>query len=201
MIRVPWPLLVALLLLTGLVGWQSRATRGEVARLRAEVGRLESVAADLGRRLDAAPPPGARTITRAMDGDTVELNGGQRIRLAGIDTPETWHRVDGEWQRLPDPDPRGVAAAAWLESLVGRQVEVAPVATDRYGRTVARLRLLPAGPDLSAHIEAMGWSGRGIATGTPATDPTTDPIGMKYPKTPQPHPEPHTSAAATTTDN
>ena len=32
-----------------------------------------------------------RTVTRVIDGDTVVLDGGERVRLIGVDTPETVH--------------------------------------------------------------------------------------------------------------
>jgi len=32
-----------------------------------------------------------RTVTRVVDGDTIILNGGERVRLIGVDTPETVH--------------------------------------------------------------------------------------------------------------
>ncbi len=32
-----------------------------------------------------------RTVTRVIDGDTLVLNGGERVRLIGVDTPETVH--------------------------------------------------------------------------------------------------------------
>lgn len=35
-----------------------------------------------------ASPPREEYVTRIIDGDTVELSGGERIRLAGLQTPE-----------------------------------------------------------------------------------------------------------------
>ena len=32
-----------------------------------------------------------RTVERVIDGDTIVLEGGERIRLIGVDTPETVH--------------------------------------------------------------------------------------------------------------
>ncbi len=32
-----------------------------------------------------------RTVTRVIDGDTLVLNGGERVRLIGVDTPESVH--------------------------------------------------------------------------------------------------------------
>jgi endonuclease YncB( thermonuclease family) len=141
------------------------ADRGEaVARVVAVALVAALAGAAAGRWLLPPAPapasPAARTytITRARDGDTVELDGGLIVvRLAGVDTPETWDRVEGEWRRIADPDPHGVAAAAWTRSLIGRRVTVRAVARDRYGRTIAHLRLHPDGPDLAEHIRARGW--------------------------------------------
>ena len=33
-----------------------------------------------------------RQVTRVIDGDTLVLDGGERVRLIGVDTPETVHR-------------------------------------------------------------------------------------------------------------
>ena len=32
-----------------------------------------------------------RHVTRVIDGDTIVLDGGERVRLIGVDTPETVH--------------------------------------------------------------------------------------------------------------
>ena len=32
-----------------------------------------------------------RTVERVIDGDTLVLDGGERVRLIGVDTPETVH--------------------------------------------------------------------------------------------------------------
>jgi endonuclease YncB( thermonuclease family) len=37
------------------------------------------------------PAPQIRTVTRVVDGDTLILHGGERVRLIGVDTPETVH--------------------------------------------------------------------------------------------------------------
>ncbi len=39
-----------------------------------------------------AEEPGEwRTVTRVIDGDTIIVDGGERVRLIGVDTPETVH--------------------------------------------------------------------------------------------------------------
>lgn len=79
-----------------------------------------------------------------VDGDTVALpcdparglypGCAERIRLEGIDAPETWQpRCDAERAA-------GLAAKATLAGLIrGHAVEITRTGRDRYGRTLARL--------------------------------------------------------------
>lgn len=70
---------------------------------------------------------GLALVTRVIDGDTIEIQGGERVRYIGIDTPETY----------PDPEPYGLEAQAMNQSLVGgRRVRLERDVSerDRYGR-------------------------------------------------------------------
>jgi endonuclease YncB( thermonuclease family) len=73
----------------------------------------------------AAPAVQALTVTEVIDGDTVDLSSGERVRIIGIDTPE---RGDCGFDQ----------ATAHLSSLVaGKTVTLMPGArddVDRYGR-------------------------------------------------------------------
>ena len=67
-----------------------------------------------------------------VDGDTCRTNTGGRIRLACIDTPELR-------DKRANPKP-ATAALDYLRSLVvGREVSIRRITTDRYDRTVAEL--------------------------------------------------------------
>ena len=66
------------------------------------------------------------SLKRIIDGDTVELTDGTRIRLHGIDTPER-------------DQPYGRQATSELDAMLGRSVYVEEKDTDRYGRLVAVL--------------------------------------------------------------
>jgi micrococcal nuclease len=90
-------------------------------------------------RQEAAPTPSEplRTVERVVDGDTVVLDGKEKFRLIGINTPET-------------VDPRrpvqkfGKEASARAKSLLeGKPVRVEYDAErkDRYGRTLGYLFL------------------------------------------------------------
>ena len=70
-----------------------------------------------------------------IDGDTFDLNG-TRIRVAGIDAPET-HPA-----RCPEEARLGLAATQKLAELLrGRPLWISGLRTDRYGRSVATVRV------------------------------------------------------------
>jgi micrococcal nuclease len=76
--------------------------------------------------------PSTAKVARAVDGDTLELEDGTRIRLLLVDTPET---------TLGHNDCYGAQAAAFTtDFVVGKTVTLAydeASCTDRYGRTLA----------------------------------------------------------------
>ena len=140
MTRVPAALVALLLVLLASAPWAWRTEHAELARLRADLAT-------------------ARVLVRAIDGDTVELDGGERVRLLGIDAAELREKTPaGGWRVIPNPDPRGVAAHEYLRGLEGRSVRVSfdRVTRDRYGRTLAHLYLLPDGPDLACELLRRG---------------------------------------------
>lgn len=119
-----------------------------------EVQDLQSKVAEL----ENAPP--TYTITKVMDGDTFEIDHGlARIRLADVSVPETWEKgPDGEWRKIKNPDPRAVAAARYMESLIGREVTLEVVARDHYGRTLAQAYLMPGKTDLGKYLASKEWT-------------------------------------------
>ncbi|WP_227804002.1 thermonuclease family protein [Marinomonas profundi] len=68
-------------------------------------------------------------IKRVVDGDTIHLSDGRKVRLVGVDTPELDHK-NGHHQ------PYAVAATAFLRSRLDRFVYIQPAKNerDRYGR-------------------------------------------------------------------
>ena len=81
------------------------------------------------------------TVTRVIDGDTIELDNGQKVRLLGTDCPESVHP-------FKQIEPYGPEAAAFTRSrLEGRRVKIRfdnpenKIYTDRYGRWVAYVYL------------------------------------------------------------
>ena len=88
-----------------------------------------------------------------IDGDTIEIRG-QRIRLFGIDAPES---------RQTCTDPKGAsyrcgqrAAQALDYRISDSPVTCEPKDKDRYGRIVAVCRAY--GEDLSAWMTGLGWA-------------------------------------------
>jgi micrococcal nuclease len=69
-------------------------------------------------------------VTRVVDGDTIELSDGRKVRYIGINTPETKHPTKGK-------ECFGEAASARNRELVENQtvwLETDVSDTDRYGR-------------------------------------------------------------------
>jgi len=80
-------------------------------------------------------------VKRVIDGDTIELDTGERVRYIGIDTPETMKKTGGTW--IFDPEPYGVEAKEYNRTLTeGKEVKLEFDAekTDKYGRLLAYVR-------------------------------------------------------------
>ncbi|MEA2826416.1 MAG: micrococcal nuclease [Actinomycetota bacterium] len=101
-------------------------------------------------------PPGLdTTVDRVVDGDTLIVAGGHRIRLIGVDTPET-------------KDPRrpvqcfGQEASSFLTALLPRGTGIRLVgdveARDVYDRTLAYAYRLPDGLFVNADLVRQGFA-------------------------------------------
>jgi endonuclease YncB( thermonuclease family) len=92
-------------------------------------------------------------VASVIDGDTIEIHG-ERIRLFGIDAPESrqeCRRPDGSLWRC------GQQAALALQEHIGRRpIMCEQRDIDRYHRTVAQCRL--AAEDVNAWLVASGWA-------------------------------------------
>ena len=93
----------------------------------------------LGAAGGALGEPAWRTVERVIDGDTVVLDGGERVRLIGVDTPETVHptkpveRFGREASEFTKSMAEGQRVRLEYESGGDRE--------DRYGRTLAYVYL------------------------------------------------------------
>ncbi len=89
---------------------------------------------------------------RVIDGDTIVVRG-ERVRIAGIDAPESAQRFQGQiFVRGP-----GTPATDKLRRVIaGRPVQVEPIQRDRYGRLVAHVRTGEI--DVGAEMIARGYA-------------------------------------------
>jgi endonuclease YncB( thermonuclease family) len=89
-----------------------------------------------------------------IDGDTIDISG-SRIRLQGIDAPETGQTCTDAFKRAW---PCGRAATRELiDHIAGRQLRCESSGLDRYRRVLA-VCALPDGSDLNAWMVRQGWA-------------------------------------------
>ena len=86
-------------------------------------------------------------ISSCYDGDTCTTHVGEKIRLACIDTPE----LRG---KRANPVPAKAAREYLRSVVVGQNVGIRRITTDRYGRTVAEL--LVDGSNVQQQLVASG---------------------------------------------
>ena len=147
-----------------------------LAALRASLGLSLALAGcsadDLAERDDgpvSGPrvPAGAReaTVTRVVDGDTVELGGVGKLRLIGVDTPEVYGGVECYGRE---------ASAFAKRQLDGRRVRytVGREARDRYGRLLAYVWLAD-GRSFNALLVSRGYA-------EPLTIPPNDDYAQSF---------------------
>lgn len=107
-------------------------------------------------------------VNQVYDGDTVacDLNGDgriqkpvEKIRLLGINAPETRHGLEKRGQHNPQADqPYAKVASRWLQHQAENKrvwVETDVTPTDRYGRTLAFLYLTPTPADVTESLNAQ----------------------------------------------
>ena len=102
-------------------------------------------------------------VTRVIDGDTVEVEDGRRIRLLGIDAPEIGYNGD--------PSEKGAAASQeWLRQRIkgaSVQLRYGPERLDRYGRTLAWI-FMPGGELINKELLEAGQARLLTRFGLPA---------------------------------
>lgn len=125
--------------------------------MRPTLGR-SCLAAPMALLAAAAGPADEGRIRYVHDGDTFRLESGERIRIAGIDAPET----DPRQAKCPTEIALGKVAGARARALIdGRDVGFVRVGRS-YKRTVARVTF--EGRDLATQLVDMGvarWWPRG----------------------------------------
>lgn len=91
-------------------------------------------------------------VARVIDGDTIDIRG-TRIRLDGIDAPETKQICEANDKKYPC----GLQATEELIKLTGANpVECTQTGTDRYARVVARCKL--GATDVGSWMVEHGWA-------------------------------------------
>lgn len=93
-----------------------------------------------------------RFCVRAVDGDTIVLQGGERVRLIGVDTPELHHPVKPVQYFARE-------ARDFVQRRVARQrvwLEYDQTRRDRYGRTLAYV-FLADGTLLNLELIEQGY--------------------------------------------
>lgn len=130
---------------------------------RAILGAMAAIAS--GGLATAAPPrePDIGFVRYVIDGDTFRLTSGERIRIAGIDAPET-HRDQAHC--AAEVALGGAAARCARALLDGRQVGIVRVGRS-YNRTVAAVTL--GGRDLARTFIDLGIA-RAWPRGRPKPD-------------------------------
>lgn len=102
-----------------------------------------------------AQPERQATLDRVVDGDTLELRDGDRIRLIGIDTPETVHPDFGD-------ECYGEAASRYAEHLLHPGDELRLVLDvehrDQYGRLLAYVYRAADDLFVNARIVKQGYA-------------------------------------------
>ncbi|WP_406235740.1 thermonuclease family protein [Isoptericola jiangsuensis] len=87
-----------------------------------------------------------------VDGDTIEIRG-VRIRLAGVDAPESSQQCGKAGEEWPCGQKAALALSDWLGS---RTVSCNPAGNDRYQRTLARCFV--GTEDVQAWLVLNGWA-------------------------------------------
>ena len=96
---------------------------------------------------------GLYRVAKVFDGDTMRLEGGERVRLIGINTPEVAHR------NRPT-DPGGDAASDYLRKLIEGELvrlEYGAERRDKYGRLLAHL-FTPEGENINVLLLSGGYA-------------------------------------------
>jgi endonuclease YncB( thermonuclease family) len=118
------------------------------------VGRVVTLAVVAFLMCGTAAASAADLIGRAsvIDGDRLEIHG-QRIRLFGVDAPESRQTCEAAGQTYRCGQQ---AALALADHIARRTVACEPRDTDRYGRIVAVCRA--GSEDLNAWLVSKGWA-------------------------------------------
>lgn len=135
-------------------GWVSERFTSPSRPVRPEMRALSTAEADGGLRVQFSMC-GRNRHTCVVDGDTIWLNG-QNLRLQSFDTPEPYNDICGGAAEVALA---GQASARLLQLLNSSTFTVETAGEDRYGRTLATIRIngVDVGDILIAERLARRW--------------------------------------------
>jgi micrococcal nuclease len=115
---------------------------------------LAAVAVAGGERVLGGEEPGEAVVERVVDGDTIVLRGGERVRYIGVDTPESVKPGS------PVECFAKAASRANARLVEGERVRLAYDAErrDRYGRTLAYVHRRRDGLFVNAELVRRGYA-------------------------------------------
>jgi micrococcal nuclease len=102
--------------------------------------------------------PALFEVAKVLDGDTVRLGNGRKVRYLGIDTPELRKKKGGEW--VYSPEPMAFRAKDYNRALTGGQsirLEFDRRKTDKYGRWLAYVFLNGVNVTERLLQKGFGW--------------------------------------------
>ncbi|MFC1522439.1 S8 family serine peptidase, partial [Elusimicrobiota bacterium] len=98
------------------------------------------------------------TVERTVDGDTLKLNGGERVRFLGVDTPELHHpsKPVGYYAQEAYEFTRDLTEGQEI-TLAFDEANIKNGHKDKYGRTLAYI-ILPSGEMLNRRLLSEGYA-------------------------------------------
>jgi endonuclease YncB( thermonuclease family) len=107
------------------------------------------------------PADGEYRVTKVIDGDTVEINTGERLRYIGIDTPETHRKTALGWTNVTEPFGKE-AERLNAELVLGKAVRIEEDVTkrDKYQRRLGYCFVAKDGQEVFVAEELLR---RGVA--------------------------------------
>lgn len=130
-------------------------SRAVVAAVAAAIVVAANGCGDLAMRGGTTVPSDVRTVVRVVDGDTIIVNPNERIRLIGVDAPESV---------APNRpvECMGRESSRFLTELLPKGTEVRLAidveGQDRYGRTLAYVWVVSTGVFVNAELVRRGFA-------------------------------------------
>lgn len=95
-------------------------------------------------------------VSKVVDGDTIELSNGERVRYIGIDTPELEKKTSAGWQKVHQPfaeEAKNLNTEMVLGKTVRLELGIQP--KDKYNRTLAYCFVQKDGKEVFVQAEML----------------------------------------------